>query len=152
MDTNTQSVTDDRSKSIITKWLFFISLAFFFIAIAIISLVLTGKTDTPNQTNISEQHRLYALKAIEIADGYLDYELSAVEAYYQIESLVSREEELPDSEFGDPTHSKDSSVEFYTSFLRWEISDAKYDASSEIYNKIVEYRNEIAELIGEKKR
>lgn len=126
-----------------------------FLLLSITTLLLGcngGASGSTKPDNVSDQHYRYALKAIEIADGYLDYELSAVEAYYQIESLVSREEELPDSEFGDPTHSKDSSVEFYTSFLRWEISDAKYDASSEIYNKIVEYRNEIAELIGEKKR
>ena len=148
MDTNTQSVTDDRSKSIITKWLFFISLAFFFIAIAIISLVLTGKTDTPNQTNISEQHRLYALKAIEIADGYLDYEITATDAYLQISDLLDREDELPESEFADD----DYRIESSTWRLRWEIVHAMDNTSSEIYNKIVEYRNEIAELIGEKKR
>ena len=113
-------------------------------------LVSCGKNDKPK--DISEQHYQYGIKAIEIADAYLDYNISAKEARSQLNSLMSREDELPDTEWGDPTHLKDSGVEFYSSLMDSVFMRAIYSSSSDSYNYIFEYRNEIAEYIGEKKR
>lgn len=122
-----------------------------FLLLSITTLLLGcngGASGSTKPDNVSDQHYRYALKAIEIADGYLDYEITAADAYLQISDLLDREDELPESEFADD----DYRIESSTWRLRWEIVHAIDDASSEIYNKIVEYRNEIAEIIGEKKR
>lgn len=122
-----------------------------FMLLSTITLLLGcngGASGNTKPDNVSDQHYMYALKAIEIADGYLDYEITATDAYLQISDLLDREDELPGSEFADDNYR----VESCTWRLNWEIGKAMDAASSEIYNKIVEYRNEIAELIGEKKR
>lgn len=113
-------------------------------------LVFCGKNDKPK--DISEQHYQYGLKAIEIADAYLDYDISAKEARSQLKSLISRENELPDTEWGDPTHLNGYQVEFYTSLMDAAFVPAMYSSSSDSYDDIVEYRNEIAGYIGKKKR
>ena len=122
-----------------------------FLLLSITTLLLGCSDGTSNSTkpdNVSDQHYRYALKAIEIADGYLDYEITATDAYLQISDLLDRENELPESKFADENYRIESS----TWRLNWEIGKAMDAASSEVYNKIVEFRNEIAELIGVKLR
>ena len=113
-------------------------------------LLLGGKNDKPK--DISQQHYQYGLKAIEIADAYLDYDISAKEARSQLENLTSREDELPDTEWEDPTHLNGYQVEFYAFLMKTEFVQAMYSSSSDSYDDVVKCRNEIAEAIGKKKR
>ncbi len=109
--------------------------------------------------NISEQHYRYALKAIEIADDYLDYSCSASSASEQMKDLYSREAELPKTEFEDPNHHKNYSVESYVYLMQSALSREAYYASigekneyADTYNLMLDYRNELSETVGEKKR
>lgn len=106
-----------------------------------------------NQSSkVSEQHYRYALKAIEIADSYLDYDVSASYAYRQISDLKSREDELPDTESGDETHVNNFLVETDVLSLSIDLLMASYHGDSEYYSEVLEARNDLAERIGVKKR
>lgn len=106
-----------------------------------------GKPD-----DVSEQHYRYALNAISIADSYLDYYTNASEAYSQIDALYNREDELPKTQFGDKTHAKDFMIESNIVILWSALGIAEYKATSDIYDDILECRNDLANIIGEEKR
>lgn len=106
-----------------------------------------GKPD-----DVSEQHYRYALNAISVADSYLDYYTSASEAYSQIDTLYNRKDELPKTQFGDKTHAKDFMIESDVVILWSALGRAEYNATSEIYDDILEYRNDLADIIGKDKR
>lgn len=124
-----------------------IAICFFLI---IFSLTFASCTNKPN--DISEQHIQYGTKAVEIADYYLDYELSADEASVMLDSLRKRENELPDTEFGDKEHSKNSSVESNVLYLQVKLLSASVYGTSKEYEEVLNQRNEIAEYVGLKKR
>lgn len=104
------------------------------------------------ENNISEQHYQYGAKAIEIADQYIDYKLTAAEAYEQLEDLYHRVEELPETEFEDEAYLNNSQVETYTLLLDTAMMNAKYKTSSNTLDDIYSYRNTIAKAIGEETR
>lgn len=106
-----------------------------------------GKPD-----DVSEQHYQYALNAIAIADSYLDYGISASEAYSRIDNLYNRKDELPKTQFGDKTHAKDFMIESDIVILWSALGRADYETTSEIYDDIFECRNNLADIIGKEKR
>ena len=102
--------------------------------------------------DVSDQHYQYALKAIEIADGYLDFDLTADEAYAEISELEERKEDLPDGKVGDKTYVKDFSIESNVSILSSALLRGYLDLDINIYNDVLESRNTLAKAIGEKTR
>ena len=102
--------------------------------------------------DVSDQHYQYALKAIEIADGYLDFDLTVDEAYAEISELEERKEELPDGKVGDKTHAKDFSIESNVSMLSSALVRGYLDLDTDIYDDVLERRNSLAKAIGEKTR
>ena len=111
-----------------------------------------GKPD-----DISSQHYQYALKAIEYVDQYLDYDVSVYEAYNLLDNLRNQSS-LPETEFGDVTHRKNYNVEFSVTMITHTLLSMHSDAvlnisdSTDRYDEILEHRNELAEVVGEKKR
>lgn len=99
------------------------------------------------EADISPQHQAYAERAIEIADKYLDFELSADSAYLLISDLESRTDELPNTS---TSSSKDLLIESKVSRLKGYIFAADTEPVYNHHTLIT--RNELAELIGEKER
>ena len=102
--------------------------------------------------DVSEQYYQYALRAMEIADQYLDYEITATEASILLDTLTARESELPDTPTRDASFSNDRSIVRTVNSLSRSISLAKYFPTSEDYDNVLEDRNELAEIVGHKKR
>jgi len=70
----------------------------------IIVLLLSACSST--KYPMSEKHKKYGLQALEIADAYLDFEITAKEAESRLKSLEEGADHLPepankDEEFGD---------------------------------------------------
>ncbi len=137
------------------KYISTISLSF----LLLFTIIFFSACGEGKPKNISDQHYQYALKAIEIADDYLDYSCSASDAYDRLETLMEREEDLPQTEFDDLSHLKNSLVESSVVMLSSSLLSADYytkeDKSNEAsaaYNRVLEHRNKLAEDIGEDKR
>lgn len=101
-------------------------------------------------SDVDEQHYNYGKKAIEIADKYLDYEISAQEAYNLIDDLRRREDELPDD---DDRFSTNSHVETLVSLIYFNLNSLndRYISSStakEKYQELLEHRNILSEELG----
>lgn len=117
--------------------------------ILILALVLTGcSKGKPN--DISEAHYKYGLKALEIVDEYLDFNITAKNAREKIDALTNESDSLPKTEFKSPDHAKNSGVEHEVTMLSYEL--LKIDNGSGTYDDLLEQRNELAELLNEKKR
>lgn len=121
-----------------------------FTLITCLIVTLVGCTST----HVSNQHLNYGKKAIEIVDQYLDFEISIEEAYAKIEELVDRRDELPDTDYDDPTYFNNFWIEEYTFSISMNLFQLAYEIGSE--TEQMEYllanRNEIAEYIGVQKR
>lgn len=102
--------------------------------------------------NISEQHYNYGMKALEIIDQYLDYKTTADDAASALNELLKREDELPETEFGDNDHANNYHVEINTYLICREIERQSYSADAETFESIKEMRNSIASALGEKER
>ncbi len=106
----------------------------------LISAALLCTIVLPNITSASFAHRKYAKTAIEIADNYLDKKTDATSAYFDIDSLVDTEDDLP---FSDDMNDFDIEV---------SVIELSYALSDNDYYETLTIRNELAELIGEKER
>jgi|GEM_PF-4968654 len=117
--------------------------------ILILALVLTGcGKGKPN--DISEAHYKYGLKALEIADEYLDFNTTAKIARIKIEALTKEKDSLPKTEFKSPDHAKNTSVESKVTLLSYDL--LQIDTGSGSYDDLLKRRNELAEILNEKKR
>lgn len=98
---------------------------------------------------VDDQHKKYGQKAIEIADQFLDFDISIDEAYKKLEALKKAESSLPsvekDSKYYDGNKFIVNRVEILemTAFL----ATMKDDTSG-----ILDARNAIAEILGVSKR
>ena len=125
--------------------------------LVIAAVLLFGEHSKGKPDDISSQHYQYALKAIEYVDQYLDYEISVYEAYTLLNEL-KYQSALPETEHGDATYYKNYVVEFNVWGIKNDLfrmySDSILDSSdsTDYYDEILESRNEIAEIVGEKKR
>ena len=125
--------------------------------LVVAAILLFGGQSKGKPDDISSQHYQYALKAIEYVDQYLDYEISVYEAYNLLKDLESQSA-LPETEHGDATYYKNYVVEFNVWVIQTDLfrmySDSILDSSdsTDYYDEILESRNEIAEMVGEKKR
>lgn len=98
---------------------------------------------------VDDQHKKYGQKAIEIADQFLDFDISIDEAYKKLAALKKAESSLPsvekDSKYYDGNKFIVNRVEILemTAFL----ATTKDDTSG-----ILDARNSIAEILGVSKR
>lgn len=122
----------------------------YLLLVIVFCMMLSSCNSVPN--DVSSEHCSYARKAIEIVDEYLDYIITAEEAYKKISELRDREDTLPDTEFEDPTHCKDFSIEVKVSSIDYNFFTLKYHPSADEQSKLLENRNDLAGLIGEKKK
>lgn len=96
-----------------------------------------------------DQHKKYGQKAIEIADQFLDFDISIDEAYKKLEALKKAESSLPSVE-------KDSKYYDGNKFIvnRVEILEMKAFLATmkDDTSDILDARNAIAEILGVSKR
>lgn len=117
---------------------------------SLLSLAGCGTAGKPE--NMSNQHYKYGKQAVEIADRYFDFEISADEAYRLITELTARKDELPDTETGDKTHLNDLLVETSVDLLQHSLMNAKYSLADNPYDSVLKDRNSLAEDLGMKTR
>ena len=123
-----------------------------FIISVLLCTMLFSSCGENKEINVSEQHIQYGQRALEIADQYIDYEISASKAYEMLESLADREAELPDISPSDKNRSGNSNVETYTFLLKCEISLSVNNPTDEKYSSIIKHRNAIADVIGAERK
>lgn len=121
-----------------------------FIAIILFAATFMLSGCEKAKINISAEHYNYGKRAVEIADQFLDYKISAREAYNQLEILMDRRDELPDFDINDPNRANNSFLETDT-LLMW-CNIPLYEGSSGSYGEVLKYRNRIATAIGERER
>jgi len=117
-------------------------------------LLLTACSST--KFPMTSQHEKYGRKALEIADAYLDFDLTLDEAKEKIDDLRKSEASLPDpgedEEIGSlsvKTHVSSLQSAFFSAALR---ADGLKGLASEESADILKARNDLAELLGEKTR
>ena len=96
---------------------------------------------------MSSRHYEYALEAIGIVDKYLDGEISASEASDLMDALIERGEKLPE-----PDSLEKWDVNIKVLFLSTDLLSLENAPPDGMHDKILEDRNKLAELIGEKIR
>lgn len=120
------------------------------IPIIAIFLLLCSACGSRGGADLSDAHYNYGVKAVEIADEYLDFSISAEEAHNKIAELSGSKDILPDTEYGDSQHAGNSSIEHDVTMLSHELlmiwtGDGSYD-------DLLDIRNSLAETVGEKER
>lgn len=119
------------------------------IILAIIIIVFSGCTsESNNQVICSEAHYKYGQEALEIADKYLNYEISSTETFDLIDNLYSSEDELPETESGDQTHITNLAIEadvlsLHSRMLSLSLGYSNYE---EIKNATENLRNDIDKI------
>lgn len=107
-------------------------------------------------TNASDKAVSVAKSAIEIADKYLDNEISYSEASEAIDELEEDMEYVDDmpEDTADETkqHTADFSISVDLTVLSLSFFNDNYDNTSETYDKVIEARNKLADDAGLKKR
>ena len=136
--------TPKAKKSLKPAPIILAAVAFVLIVSVLLILYLSG-IFADNSADID--HHQYALEAIGIVDKYLDGEISASDASDLMDALVERGEKLPE-----PDSLETWDVEFEVLFLSTDLSSLTYSPTDETHDEIVERRNKLAELIGEKTR
>ena len=120
-----------------------ISIAVFIICC--MSLSACNKTPEPKRP-LSDAHNKYGTKALEIVDAYLDFTISASDAYKQIDELYSSANALPKVEKSDTTYYGNYFVEHDVSMIRYELRDISSGRGS--YENLKEKRDDLAEELG----
>ena len=129
-------------------------LIFLIVAIATLAVALSGCQKT--KWKMSKQHEKYGCKALEIADAYLDFDLTIEDAYEKINDLCDANDTLPDGteeeELGNLSIETDVMAlqsAFFHAKLR---SSGLTGLASNDAVDILTARNELAETLGVKAR
>lgn len=128
------------------------------ISISILMLFLcifSGCGPSEKENICSEAHYNYATKAIEIADDYLSYDITAEEAHDIISDLYNSQDTLPDytgknkEELFISSHKIELCVyNIYMSLTKAKLNQVvEPDLVNENYNDVSKYRNELKEYI-----
>lgn len=96
---------------------------------------------------MDEPHYNYGMKALEIADKLIDFELSSDEAFEQLGALMDSKALLPETEYGDEFHFSNSGIESNVLYLHSEILYLRIGDSD--LDSIMEKRNALAQCLGE---
>ena len=113
--------------------------------------VSCNNNESPDGNTISEQHRQYALRAIEITDAYFDGEIDVSEAGELMGELHTQEANLPETEEENPSHAHNAIIETAVVIMSTEFNIA-INSATEPGENVLYWRNELAEMIGEKER
>ena len=118
-------------------------LAFFFTATAIIIVLvlLPSRSRSP----IDSQHEKFGRKAVEIADAFLDFDITAQEAYSQILDLYYAKSSMPKVSESDKYHDGNESVESEVFLLSCDLGDAYFNSDA---SDVLGSRNRLAETLG----
>lgn len=94
-----------------------------------------------------EPHYNYGIKALDIADKFIAFEISASDAFEQLDSLMMAKSLLPETEYGDEFHMGNFSIESNVLFLHSEILYLKTGHGD--LNNLKEKRDKLASSLGE---
>lgn len=101
--------------------------------------------------DIDQEFYEFGKKALDIADHYIDGNISADEADERLHNLYrSGEYSLPEIEIGGLKNIHNSSVKSTTLILAVEAGDLAYGTGSE--SKFLELRNSLAKVLNERER
>ncbi len=118
-------------------------LAFVFTAIAVIVVFVLLPLSSRNP--VDTQHEKFGRKAVEIADSFLDFEISAQEAYSQIIDLYYAKSAMPEVSKNDKYYKGNDSVETEVFLLSCDLGDAYYKSDA---SGVLSSRNKLAETLG----
>lgn len=107
--------------------------------------------ESPDENNITVQHREYALRAIEISDDYFDGKTSVSEAGKLMDELYTQGANLPEIDTYSPEHSYNAVIETAVTIMSTEFNIA-INSSTEPSENVLYWRNNLAELIGKDAR
>ena len=123
----------------------------FFILSTIIFFVGCNNTESPDSINITDQHREYALRAIEISDAYFDGKESVSETSKLMDELYAQGANLPEIDAYSPEDSYNAVIETAVTIMSTEFNMA-INSSTEPGENVLHWRNNLAELIGKDTR
>ena len=126
-----------------------LTLAFLFLCLC---FNLSACNEKSKEPNISNQHIQYSERLIEIADQYIDYDITAEDAHTKIDDLKKRSAEITDAKPGTDDYFAGSTIQNCMWSIELAINRSDFSPSSESIADIKEQRNKLAELIGEKTR
>ena len=115
-------------------------------------IVLSACADSGKEQNISNQHIQYSQRLIEIADQYMDYEITAEEAHNELDKLEERSAEIASAEPGTDDYFTASTIQNCFWNIELAVNRLAFSASQESMKDILQQRNKLAELIGEQIR
>jgi len=126
------------------------SLFIVILILASLTLHACGQGKEQKPENISEAHYNYGLKALEIVDSYLDFDSTSEEAQEKMDALIKEQGNLPETEFKDANHLKNSNVEHHITMLSYSLSKVSYGKGT--YDDVLSKRNDLAKVLNEKDR
>lgn len=124
----------------------------FIVTICLSFLFVLSACNKEAPQELCEQHIQYGTKLIDIADSYIEYELTTEEAIEKLDILDERCPALDDFEPSTDDYFAASTLSNCTARISLALNAENFEHSSKNYSTIVEYRNMIAELIGAEKR
>lgn len=126
------------------------SLALLFTLTLLLSLL--SACSSP-QFPMTEQHEKFGRKALEIADAYLDFEITADEAYQKISDIYDAKDSLPEGTSDQKTGNLlvESDV-FLLESAFWAVKVKNSGLATAVDSDVLGRRNKLAETLGLKTR
>lgn len=105
------------------------------------------------QFPMTEQHEKFGRKALEIADAYLDFEITADEAYQKISDIYDAKDSLPEgtSDQKNGNLLVESDV-FLLESAFWAVKVKNSGLATAVDSDVLGRRNKLAETLGLKAR
>ena len=119
------------------------------ILLCVVLLLFSG---CGNSTKASDKAVAVAESAIEVADNYLDNIYSYSEAYDKLSELKNQMAYVDEYDPEDEQKAADFFINTSLIILSSSILLDAYDSTHESYDKIIEYRNDLAKKAGLKER
>lgn len=122
------------------------------LALLLLFSLLLSACSSP-QFPMTEQHEKFGRKALEIADAYLDFEITADEAYQKISDLYDARDSLPEGTSDQKTGNLivESEV-FLLESAFWAVSVKNSGLATAVDSDVLGSRNKLAETLGVKAR
>lgn len=119
------------------------------VVLLLIATLLLTACVAATEKQPEDQHTKYGKRALEIADNYIDFVMNAGTALARMQDLTNAKGTLPIVDSSNENYQRYSAIENAVSDLYDEIEEAyiQNDAVG-----VVEARNKLAEVLGEKVR